>query len=151
MQWHDLRRFHADFSALTRAELQRQESAIALDPDLHPSSKESKLTRLRELSAAWKPRYRQIYLHSVADKHGVPHQSPDDSAAALAAHWGEIGRNYEVSEARFMTLEPYIQKVLGDEVWKLSEEKFHEMVKKTKDSAPGLDGVPYSAWRAGGP
>eukprot|EP00959_Pyramimonas_sp_CCMP1952_P050051 1046253-Pyramimonas_sp.AAC.1 len=25
------------------------------------------------------------------------------------------------------------------------------MVKKSKDSAPGLDGVPYSAWRAGGP
>eukprot|EP00959_Pyramimonas_sp_CCMP1952_P333142 6975822-Pyramimonas_sp.AAC.1 len=26
MQWHDLRRFHAEFSALTRAELQRQQS-----------------------------------------------------------------------------------------------------------------------------
>eukprot|EP00959_Pyramimonas_sp_CCMP1952_P178067 3721975-Pyramimonas_sp.AAC.1 len=73
MQWHDQQKFQEEFSCFMLVSLQRGEQLLVSDASVKPERKDQRISRLRELAAAWAPLDREIFLRGITDPHGKPY------------------------------------------------------------------------------
>jgi hypothetical protein len=106
------------------------------------------LSNLFRHARLWKNFEPKMSLSCLVDQAGNLLHAPQSQADCLASHWGPI----------FEGIAPHpraIDKFVSDHVkpWKFrgsppSSRTFVRLLHKTMDSAPGIDGLPYSAWAA---
>ena len=81
---------------------------------------------------------------------GSHYPSLEVGAVALRQHWASIHSSIDASNEIAAELTPFIQPINPAVEWQLSRDRFHHMVSRFKDCAPGPDGLCYSAWKYGG-
>eukprot|EP00959_Pyramimonas_sp_CCMP1952_P021832 459721-Pyramimonas_sp.AAC.1 len=88
---------------------------------------------------------RSIYLAGIADAEGNADPTVEAGAQALAAHWSQVHAGVPSQRAARDQSEEHIQKVQGDVQWRFSDTQFYAALDALRDSAPGPDGLRYSA------
>ena len=61
-------------------------------------------------------------------------------------HWGPIFTSKPCSQRAIDTITAFAAQVADDFSWILTFDEFMECLSGLRDSAPGPDGIPYSAW-----
>ena len=139
----------------------RREAAMARGP---PAGKKpikantSRNTRLLNLALLWTPFGKRLALKAVVrdpwdgQARGPPGlvSEPAEMNAELARHWGSVFGGAPTSEA---VGAPFIStwvRVPAAQVIPPDHSTYEEVLRCAHDSAPGRDGLCYSAWRAGG-
>ena len=111
----------------------------------------------RRKSATWWPKSSRLYLKGVrVQEPGRPEftlADPEAIQEKLTSHWGQVFQKHPVDNSKARSLlDIYSRKngtKFGFEVLALPEEEdFEHTIKHATDSAPGRDGIPFSAWKA---
>ena len=110
----------------------------------------TRLSQLHVLAATWRAHRRRISLAAIVDTQGIPRDSPEESADLLADHWGPIFAAKAIEAEAALAIMQFTQAVPEGLCWSTDRVGFHELMAKPRDSAPGPDGIPFSAWRAAG-
>lgn len=80
-----------------------------------------------------------------------PRTERDGVRHALAAYWGPTFRPRPTNREESRRLAEQNVRPLPDPEWPApTASTFRRLLKRTRDSAPGPDGIPYSGWRAAG-
>jgi hypothetical protein len=103
----------------------------------------------------WRKAHRRVTFAGVKclDSAGVDFiaGSPEESAEALRAHWAPVFKHKAVDVASQDVLLQFVPTVDGSAATIPSIDDLVKFLGKRSDSAPGPDGLRYSAWRAAGP
>ena len=94
-------------------------------------------------------------LQAVRSLDGTVHTNPEGMAGALRTHWEQHFRARPTCQA---TRQRWIREGRADQAaaardrrsadWELSRGDMAKAIRQTSQSAPGPDGIPFSAWRA---
>ena len=96
-------------------------------------------------------------LRAVRDATGAIHQEPEGMATALGQHWGQVFAGAEINHSRILRwMEEAYPAGVGlqglpppdSARWRVRRRDVRRAVRLAGNSAPGPDGIPYSAWRA---
>ena len=90
-------------------------------------------------------------LHAVTDEES-PLENESESGRRLCEYWGKIFEARIESERHHCheTILGYVQKAPDDILWEIERNEFDDFWSQKKESAPGLDGIPYSLYRCAG-
>ena len=93
-----------------------------------------------------------LCLHAVTDENGHPLENEDESGRRLCEYWGTIfqARVEGQRHHHYQNILRYVQKAPDDIRWEVDKSEFDELMATKKESAPGLDGIPYSFYRCAG-
>ena len=93
-----------------------------------------------------------LCLHAVSDEDGHPMENEDQSGRRLCDFWSTIfqARAEGSKHHQFENILQYVQKAPDDIRWVIDRTEFDELIARKKDSAPGPDRIPYSAYRCAG-
>jgi len=134
---------HSYFNSLT------SEGSPSCSP-IHKKSTQNASARLARLSRLWVPIGKQLVLNGL--RVGTQTiRDPTDMMSALGQHWSSTfaEKNVDLSGA-----EEFLQKFAKpfelSRVSPPSRFDIIEFLSQVSDSAPGPDGIPYSAWKAAG-
>ena len=105
---------------------------------------------LQRLSSAWSTVRRRVTTLAIFDEDGRAADSTEDSLQILARHWAPVFaqkglRDLSISEL----LQPCTTHV-PEVDWVIDFDSFCTIAANARDSSPGPDGVPCSAWRCAG-
>ena len=91
-------------------------------------------------------------LHAVTDEEGHPLENEDESGRRLCEYWGTIfqARVEGPRHHLYENILRYVQKAPDDIRWTIDKTEFDDLIALKKDLAPGLDGIPYGAYRCTG-
>eukprot|EP00959_Pyramimonas_sp_CCMP1952_P168505 3521022-Pyramimonas_sp.AAC.1 len=112
--------------------------------------RDGRVARIRELAAAWFPSHKRVTLQAITDQFGTQHHDPQICARILARYWGEVSAHQPVAADRFPRYFAHVQPAPSDAQGQVSFMDFQGLLAKCRDSSPGGDGVPDSAWQNGG-
>ena len=116
------------------------------DPDTAKWKNIGKREALRRRAAVWAARRRCCETVAVLDADGVPAQSAQHAVQLLREHWAPVFTKKNTSPRSMEELLAHVAPAPGDVQWCLPFEEFAEAARRQGDSAPGPDGLPYSAW-----
>ena len=92
-------------------------------------------------------------LQAVESATGQVHTNPEDMAADLSSHWSHVFTARPASQShidewlgRFLPAANFDS--LPKSAWRVRRRDIEKAVRHSGNSAPGPDGIPYSAWRA---
>lgn len=98
------------------------------------------------------PTRRRLVVQTFVDGDGTPLRSSADELQKLETHWGRVfGAEWHPEDAAARRLLPHGHVLSRPEAEALQVCTFDEfaiMVSKVRDSSPGPDGLPCSAWGA---
>lgn len=107
-------------------------------------------SRLLAITIAWRRRRAPTRLGAVMDADRLAHADTESKAHALLRHWSQSfvgadrpGRGASFAQGRAPRL--------AEGAWVVSLERFEEVVLAMRTSAPGSDGLRYSAWKLSPP
>ncbi|CAK0861019.1 unnamed protein product [Prorocentrum cordatum] len=146
----DFSGFSDEVGEIMRGQRGLEEQEVKNDRQASQSVQERRVAKRRGLSAARAPAHRRLHLTAVVDCDGGAVEGPDAGGATSADYRVEVARVREVGEAEFARIDPFIQSCSPSTHRKLSFQRFHEILRRRSDGAPGADGVLYSACKAGG-
>jgi len=87
---------------------------------------------------------------SVVDERGDPALDNASAASLLTEHWRHTFESGRVFRDHMQRLAPFVQRAPENLEWVLDREEFGHMVDKMRDTSPGPDGLPYTAWGKAG-
>ena len=93
-----------------------------------------------------------LSLCAVTDEDGHPLENEEESGRRLCEYWRTIFQA-RVEGPRHHQVEDilrFVQEAPDDIRWTIDKTEFDELIALKKDSAPGLDGIPYGAYRCAG-
>ena len=148
---------------LAKKQLKEDLSALHQDlpglaPEVAKRRRDSIMLKVRKLAPG-----RSGMVGGVMDEQGVVRTGRDQKADVLRRHWGETFRERRVDET---LLEEWLEDdaaapngltgamsgAIGDAGrWKVQRKDVQAAIDRAGASAPGPDGIPYSAWKALGP
>ena len=99
----------------------------------------------------WRRAHRRSGLTGVLDDNGNEITDGDEAIAHLLRHWAVIFGDKIIDEAEAHRIAAKYVKPFPDIQWTMDLGQFASMLASKVDSAPGPDGIPFSALRAGGP
>jgi hypothetical protein len=132
---------------LARKSISEQLREIAADPSISEMKKLAKKEALRRRAAAWSPLRRTAKTMTILDSHGLPAATPQDGAELLRKHWRRSFTGSSTSYAPMQFFTAYIQQAPEDISWHMPFDDFIKLLMSMSDSAPGPDGIPYSAFQ----
>ena len=93
-----------------------------------------------------------IVLHAVSHEEGWLLDDVDVAAERSRRHWEAFFRSHEneILAEQFNTIVRYVQPSPEGNKWEFSWEEFEVIVCLSRESAPGADGLPNSAYRCAG-
>ena len=102
---------------------------------------------------------RRTWLQGTLWASGGSSKTEEEAASALQDHWSQVFAATEDDESLWPELLSFVPKLpdvtedvgennLKEHGWMMEEDDWFVMIKGRKDSMPGEDGIPYSAWRA---
>ena len=89
-------------------------------------------------------------MQAVTREDGTPALDPEEAVHVVAGHWGRVfgHKHVDIHHARRFLRTHGVP--LPNIVWKLDFDAFANITKRTINSAPGPDGIPFHAWKAAG-
>ena len=147
----DFQRLSHIIANLTRETLEEREDEITNLPWTQ-TEKDTALARCRGGQRAWRNKKPVLSLSAVTDEEGHPLENEDESGRRLCEYGGTIFQAREESPRHHQHegILRYVQKALDDIRWTIDQAEFDDLLALKKDSAPGSDGIPYSAYRCAG-
>ena len=91
---------------------------------------------------------RRIGINAVRDEHGNPCFGSVAVCSQMASYWGKKFEEQPVDSVLAKKFAKRWASAFPATDWTMSFSGFEEMIKKSKKSKPGPDGVPYRAWAA---
>ena len=101
-------------------------------------------------SRLWAPMRKCASLVNVRRDDGTAAASAEESADILFNQWQPVFQEAPMDMRAARRFVPHIQKVTQEYEWVISFDEFSALVGKLGVSAPGPDGIPFSAWRHAG-
>jgi hypothetical protein len=132
-------------ATLARKSITDQLKEIAEDPNINEMKKLARKEGLRRKAAAWATTRRTSKALAILDSTGLPAASPHEGTRLLRQHWGPVFKSKPHSVSEMSFYDAYIQKAPSDIDWHMDFEEFRSLLMAMDDSAPGPDGLPYSA------
>jgi endonuclease/exonuclease/phosphatase family metal-dependent hydrolase len=132
-------------ASLARKSITDQMSEIAADPHTTEMKKISKKEAIRRKAAAWAPSRRTAKTLAILNDQGLPAASSEAGADLLRTYWTATFTAKPADASDFRFLDQHIQAAPNDIVWHMDFEAFEDMLMAMDDSAPGPDGITYSA------
>jgi endonuclease/exonuclease/phosphatase family metal-dependent hydrolase len=138
--------FHQHLAELSTASLDDQRAELESDPTIAEFKKAGIRERLRRRSAAWAPARKKASTFTVLHPDLAPAASASVGGDLLVSHWkGVFGKRpcCPIAQAALIehcVLAPHVA------TWTLEKADFLTILNRARDSAPGPDGLPYSAW-----
>ena len=122
------------------------EDMDAWDVDVNKVNKaEARRAGLVRQLSVWRRCNPRIMLTNIVGPEG-PCSTTSSAAKLLQEHWSKVFAAKLVDTSSWDDFEQHIVKDIAMPNYVYDIEKFSEMMFHTADSAPGPDGVPYSAW-----
>jgi endonuclease/exonuclease/phosphatase family metal-dependent hydrolase len=138
--------FHNHIFELTNRTIAANMFEIQNDPLIAPFKKAGRLEAVRRAASAWAPRRRKVSTFSVLNPDGTAAGSNDAAGQLLLNHWSGVFREKPCSHEAQQTLLAYVVPCPTDVEWNIDRGQFIDIALRARDSAPGPDGLPYSAW-----
>jgi hypothetical protein len=130
---------------LSRRSIADQLRDLAADPNIAEMKKIAKREALRRKAAAWAPLRRTAKTLAIIGPNGLPAPSSAEGASLLRAHWLPSFSGAEIDVTTMHFFRQHIQHSPEDIDWHMDYVTFRELLHSRHDSAPGPDGIPYSA------
>ena len=147
MQISDSDGLNQHISSLMRESIERLRSDIEETIGLPEYEREQQRTSLSRVMEWWSTRCRKISLQTARDEKGDVITDPDHAAAVFTAYWKRVAEEKTIDSKKAKEfLKQHVRK-LPKFTCVLKLDEFVEIVREFPDSARGLDGVPYSAWK----
>jgi endonuclease/exonuclease/phosphatase family metal-dependent hydrolase len=137
---------HNHITELSRTNIDDMRAELESDPSIAEWKKIGKRESLRRRATAWATSRRRTSTFTILDSRGAPATSTEHSTQLLAEHWGAVFDATPCSRVAQQHILQHVVPAPDDINWRLSREQFIEIAERCSDSAPGPDGIPYSAW-----
>ena len=119
------------------------------EPDAQPTTppKASWLLKCRKL---WQGTKKAMVLQGIRDAGGESATTPEEAAKLLAMRWGGVFSPQSICREALAHLAPHVQPIPDTRSVRMDATviDLEALLPRLRDSAPGPDGVPYSAWSA---
>ena len=143
--------FHSHLFELTNRTIANNIFEIEHDELLAPFKKAGRLEAARRMASCWGPRRRKASTFSVLHPDGSAADSLEAAGSLLLQHWSKVFREQPCSREAQRTLLAHAVPCPPDIQWNIDRGEFWEIALRARDSAPGPDGLPYSAWSQADP
>lgn len=140
----------AHIAELSRVSIKEQSDELAQVADMPEYKRQARIRSLVSRASLWGPHSKRVCISSITDEQGNPAGSAEESASRLRDHWTPVFARKPIDHEAADALLQHVRQVPGDIEWRLTLEKFGAIVAATHDTAPGPDGLPYSAWKHAG-
>ena len=114
------------------------------------SDKERKLESLDHWSWMWSPKKARIGAVGILGADGIAHGSTE-AAMTLSDYWKPRFEGVEVNDDHGSTLLDFAQQCPEGINWDMTREMLEGAIATREDTAPGPDGIPFSACKHRGP
>jgi endonuclease/exonuclease/phosphatase family metal-dependent hydrolase len=140
---HDL---HLHLGQLSSKSLDDQRTEMENDPTIAEFKKIGIRERLRRRSAAWAPTRKKASTFTVLQPDLVPAASSRAGGQLLIDHWSKVFSEQPCCPTAQASLLEHCVRGPFVATWVLEKPDFLHILHRAHDSAPGPDGLPYSAW-----
>ena len=116
------------------------------------TEEDTALARCRLGLRAWRAKKPMRCLHVVTDEDGHLLENEKESGRRLCDYWGTIFQAHAEGPKhhQYENILRYVQKAPDDFRWVIDKNEFDELLATKQESAPGLDGIPYSFYVCAG-
>ena len=142
--------FHSHLNELNLKHIDELLAELDTDQQLQEWKKRDRRETLARRATLWGDRGRKAVNLSVTDADGDPALDNDSAASLLCEHWSQVFSAKRVYDDHMEKLSPFVQRAPDNMEWVLGREEFFLMVSKMRDTSPGPDGLPYTAWGKAG-
>jgi endonuclease/exonuclease/phosphatase family metal-dependent hydrolase len=137
---------HNHITELSSTNIEHMRNELEADPSIAEWKKIGRREALRRRATAWASTRRRTSTFSILDPEGAPATSASHATQLLTNHWGPVftaKRCYRLAQAKLLQ---FVVAAPDDINWRLPRNEFIAIAERCTDSAPGPDGIPYSAW-----
>jgi endonuclease/exonuclease/phosphatase family metal-dependent hydrolase len=138
--------FHELLAELTMKDTSDMLDSINADPEQAAWRKVGVREALRRRAAAWAPKRKITSAFAVLDASGTAAADHQQAARLLRQHWQPAFDPPSTTEQAQKALLEYSAAAPSGFDWTFSDDDFDNALFHFRDSAPGPDGLPYSAW-----
>jgi hypothetical protein len=138
--------FHTHLGQLSSANLDVQRAELENDPTIAEFKKIGLRERLCRRASAWAPMRKKASTFTVLDSLLHPAVSAKAGGELLVAHWKSVFSERPCCPVAQATLLEHCVQGPFTATWLLEKDDFLQILQRARDSAPGPDGLPYSAW-----
>jgi endonuclease/exonuclease/phosphatase family metal-dependent hydrolase len=138
--------FHQLLTDLTNQDTQAMIDSMNADTERAAWKKLGVREALRRRAAAWAPQKRTTSAFAVLDAQGRAAADHEQAARLLRDHWQPAFKPPNTFRQAQLELLQYSAEAPVDFDWDISDEDIDNAIFHYHDSAPGPDGLPYSAW-----
>ena len=110
-------------------------------------SKTKRLSVLATWAARWSPTRKRAGLSGLRDADGKPVHDHDVCFDLVSNHWGLQFSGSSIDESKAKDFLQQWARRIPRVQWQLTYDAFLSLLDGLHDSAPGPDGLPYSAWK----
>ena len=118
------------------------------DTSQPPWKKQTRRQHLQKRLAQWAPKTRRAFTLNITSVDDIPADDTATSAQRLFDHWSPIFTDSPTDADAQEHLLRHVQALPSDFKHIVDFDSFLKIIRSTADTAPGPDGVPYSAWAA---
>ena len=93
------------------------------------------------------PKHRKVGIAGVLDKSGNT-ISNENAGKELMSYWGKVFQEHDIDHTKAVRFLRENSKVFPHTTWTISYGDFLDIINSTHHSAPGMDGIPYAAWKS---
>jgi endonuclease/exonuclease/phosphatase family metal-dependent hydrolase len=137
---------HNHITELSRSNIESMRNELEADHATAEWKKIGKREAMRRRATAWTSERRRVSTFTILDSAGAPATSVTHATQLLANHWGKVFAAKPCSKLFQKSLLQHVVTAPDDIAWRMSREEFIAIAERCSDSAPGPDGIPYSAW-----
>jgi hypothetical protein len=138
--------FHTLLTELTNKDTQEMIDSMNADAERAAWRKLGTREAIRRRAAAWAPRKRTTSAFAVLDPQGKAAADHDQAARLLQQHWQPAFDPPTTQHQAQLDLLQYSAEAPADFDWNITDDDIDNAIFHFNDSAPGPDGLPYSAW-----
>ena len=138
-------------SELTQEDIRLTLIELDKSKELQQSQKKRKRSILEVRARPWRNKRKAVSFSGIRDCEGEIAFTPESIGKLLQEHWGRVFAPKEIDPEEADFFLDYSQAVPDGFRWGVDLDAFLALLDATHDSAPGPDGVPYSAWKRSPP
>jgi len=141
--------FYNLISSLANKTFEQKQAENALDTDLDHAEKRRRAATLKRAAQRFSCKGKKVVLTNILDNDGVPFADNDAEVGALVTDWRPTftEKDIDTSSADAITNIVAIAPVVE---WIIDFIIFCQIICKTRNTAPGPDGLIYGVWKHGG-
>jgi hypothetical protein len=138
--------FHELLQDLANNDIQAMLHSMEVDTERPEWKKVGMKETLRRRSSAWATKRKMTSSFAVLDSHGVAAADLGHASRLLRSHWEPVFRAPRICQEAQCRILSYAAVAPPHFQWDITNDDIDYVLEHCHDSAPGPDGIPYSAW-----